>query len=71
MENSFDILIDALVTDDEFRHSFLRQPRMTLELADDWGLPLSRSEIRALIAADRTAWDRVADALGLQLEEAA
>lgn len=71
MENSFDILIDALASDDEFRHSFLRQPRMTLERAEDWGLPLSRSEIRGLIAASRAAWDRVTEALDLQLAEAA
>ena len=71
MQNRFDILLDELVRDEEFRHSFLRQPRMTLKLADDWCLPLSESEVRALIAADRSAWERVTDALDARLQEAA
>jgi hypothetical protein len=45
MEQAFEIVIDHLVTDDEFRLFFLRNPRRALEAADEWGLPLCDSEI--------------------------
>ena len=40
MEQTFEILINELVADEEFRDSFLRNPRRALHLAGDWGLPL-------------------------------
>jgi hypothetical protein len=63
MEQTFEIIIDQLVADEEFRHCFLRNPRRTLRLADDWGLPLSDSEIHSLIATGRSVWDRVVEEL--------
>jgi hypothetical protein len=71
MDQTFDIFIDELTTDEEFRASFLRDPRQTLERADEWGLPLSASEIRSVLKGDRRTWMRVAEALSAcQLEAA-
>jgi hypothetical protein len=69
-QQSLDIFIDELVSDEEFRDAFLRNPRKTLRGAAEWGLPLCESEIRSLIA-DRRLWDRVVNALNTRLQEAA
>jgi hypothetical protein len=53
MEHTVEIVSDQLVADEEFRDSFLRNPRRTLGLADEWGLPLSTTEIHALVATCR------------------
>ena len=71
MEQAFEIVIDHLVTDDEFRLFFLRNPRRALEAADEWGLPLCDSEINALMACGRSIWDRVAVEVNARLEYAA
>jgi hypothetical protein len=39
------------------RDAFLRSPRKTLELADDWALPLSATERWSLLAAHQALWD--------------
>lgn len=71
MEQTFEIVIDHLVADDEFRLSFLRNPRKALEAADEWSLPLCDSEINALIASGRYMWERVAAEVNARLEYAA
>ena len=70
MQQTFDIVIDQLVADEEFRHSFLQNPRGALR-NDDWGLPLSDSEIQSLLAVNRSVWDWLAEQLEARLEEAA
>jgi hypothetical protein len=49
----------------------VRHPRQTLRLADEWGLPLSDSEINSLIATEPALWDRVAEELDDRLQQAA
>jgi hypothetical protein len=71
MEQTFEILIDELVSDEELRRSFFASPRRTLQLADEWGLPLCDSEIRSLITTDQSVWDRVAEELDSRLQRAA
>ncbi|HJZ72021.1 MAG TPA: hypothetical protein VKE51_09775 [Vicinamibacterales bacterium] len=70
-QQSLEIFIDHLLEDEELRDSFLRTPRQTLRHAADWGLPLCESEMRALIAADPSVWDRIADELDSRLQQAA
>jgi len=70
-QQSLEIFIDHLIEDEELRDAFLRAPRQTLRLAVEWGLPLSESEMRALIAADPAVWDRIADELDSRLQLAA
>jgi hypothetical protein len=71
MEQTFEIFINELVSDEELRTSFLVSPRRTLQRAGEWGLPLSDSEIRSLITTDASVWDRVAEELDLRLQKAA
>jgi hypothetical protein len=71
MEQTFEILINELMADEEFWDSFLRSPRAALHLAGDWGLPLCESEIRALMTIERSRWDRVAEELNARLQMAA
>ena len=71
LRQSVEIFIDELVTDEEFRDAFFRSPRKTLQLAGDWGLPLSESEIQRLRAAEHFLWERVVDQLDIRLQEAA
>jgi hypothetical protein len=70
-QQSLDIFIDELVADEEFRESFLRNPRRMLRLAAEWGLPLSESEMRSLILAEPSVWDRIAEEIDSRLQEAA
>lgn len=71
MEQTFEIVIDQLVADDEFRQSFLRNPCRALHAADEWGLPLCASEIQALMATGRSTWDRIAAEVDTRLQQAA
>jgi hypothetical protein len=70
VEQTFEIVIDHLVADEEFRHSFLRNPQRTLR-ADEWGLPLCDSEIDALLAINPSVWDHVAEQAYSRLQQAA
>ena len=70
MQRSIEILIGKLVTDEEFRRAFLRDPKATLDLAEEWGIALSPYEIRALLSTDQGLWDRVADELDVRLQKA-
>lgn len=71
MEQTFEIFIDELASDEELRHSFLANPRRTLMSADDWGLPFCDSEIRSLLATEQSVWDRLAEELDARLQQAA
>jgi hypothetical protein len=68
VQRSIEIIIGRLITDEEFRRAFQRDPRATLDTAADWGLALSPLEIRALLATDLALWDRVADQLDGRLQ---
>jgi len=70
VQRSIEILIGKLITDEEFRRAFQRDPRATLELAVDWGLDLSQYEVRALLSTDQGLWDRMADELDARLQKA-
>jgi hypothetical protein len=70
LEQSLAIFLDELIADDEFRDSFLRNPRRTLRLAAD-RLPLSETEVQSLIACAPWVWEKIADDLDSRLQEAA
>ena len=70
MQRSIEILIGRLITDEEFRHAFQRDPHATLGAAQAWGLELSPGEIRALTSADRSMWDRFAEQVDSRLQKA-
>ena len=69
MQRSIEIVIGRLITDEEFRAEFVRDPRAALRDAGRWGLTLSLTEIAALVATDRTLWDRIAVELDSRLQK--
>ena len=65
-----ELLIGRLMTDEQFRTDFLTAPEQTLLDLCNRGLELSRTEIAALVATDRTLWGRAADAIDVRLQKA-
>jgi len=70
VHRSIEILIGRLVTDEDFRAAFRRDPRTALANASMWGLELTAGEVVALLATDRTLWDRMAKELDARLQKA-
>lgn len=70
MHRSIEILIGRLVTDEEFRRAFRRNPRAALANASAWGLELTKGEVGALLDTDHLLWDRVAQELDARLQKA-
>jgi hypothetical protein len=64
------MLIGRLITDEEFREEFLRQPERVLVALGDRGLELSAIEIAALVNTDHAIWARTADAIDQRLQKA-
>ena len=57
MQRSIEILIGKLITDEDFRRSFTRDPHGTLSRAAAWGLDVSAGEMLALMATDPALWE--------------
>jgi hypothetical protein len=65
-----EMLIGRLITDEQFRSEFLRNPEATLVALRDSGLELSRTEIAALVNTDPMLWVRAAATIDPRLEKA-
>ena len=70
MQRHIELVIGRLVTDEDFRHAFQRDPQRVLTEAEAWGLALTSVEIAALLATDRTLWERIAVELDSRLQKA-
>ena len=64
------MLIGRLITDEEFRRDFLRDPETTLFELSERGLDLSRTEIAALVDTDRSLWVQTAGSVDPRLRKA-
>ena len=53
-------LIGQIVTDEELRLRFVRQPLETLTALREQGVDLTTSEIEALVETDRQLWNSTA-----------
>ncbi len=62
------LVIGRLLTDEELRLQFLRDPRATLTAFRDQGLELTRGEIEALIQTDRDTWTDAAERIDSRLQ---
>lgn len=71
MHRSVEILIGRLVTDDEFRAEYRRNPHAVLAGVATLGLELNPGEVRALLGTDLSVWDRVAGEIDPRLRKAA
>jgi len=69
-QRCIEMVIGRLMTDEDFRAKFLRDPQRTLGDLLEQGTMLSRSEIAALVAIDSTLWNRVADEMDERLQKA-
>ena len=70
-QRSIEMVVGRLVTDEEFRESYLRNPpRMLTDLLER-GLRLSHAEIAALIATDPQLWRTAANEIDSRLRKAA
>jgi hypothetical protein len=65
-----EMLIGRLITDEQFRGDFLKDPERTLLDLCERGLELSRTEIAALVNTDPTLWAKTADAIDPRLQKA-
>ena len=65
-----EMLIGRLITDEEFRSEFIRDPEKTLTELSEQGLELSRTEVAALVSTDPALWTRTADAIDPRLQKA-
>ena len=70
MQRSIEILIGRLITDEDFRRSFMRDPEETLAGVGGLGLELSPCETLALMATDPGLWERVANQVDGRLQKA-
>jgi hypothetical protein len=64
------MLIGRLITDEQFRHEFLNDPRRTLGELCERGLELSKTEIAALVNTDLALWIQAAELLDPRLQKA-
>jgi hypothetical protein len=64
------MLIGRLITDEQFRHDFLRDPEATLFGLSDRGLDVNRTEIAALVDTDRRVWVQTAGFVDPRLRKA-
>jgi hypothetical protein len=62
-----ELLIGRLITDEQFRANFVRNPEALLLGLKDHGFDLSPTEIAALAGTDPTVWDRAAEQLDPRL----
>ena len=70
MQRHIELLIGRLVTDEDFRRAFERNPQQVLTNAAEWGLALSAIEVCALLATDQSLWERIAVELDSRLQKA-
>ena len=61
-------LIGRLLTDEDYRAEFLRDPLATLVAIRDQGFELTRAEMEALLRTDRAFWVEAADRLDGHLQ---
>jgi hypothetical protein len=69
-ERYIEVVIGRLVTDEEFRDMFLRDPHRALGELLIRGTHLTQSEIAALTAIDSGLWERVAEQIDPRLQKA-
>jgi hypothetical protein len=59
-QKTVQLLIGRIVTDEELRLRFVRQPLGTLTALREQGFELTTSEIEALVETDRQLWNSAA-----------
>jgi hypothetical protein len=68
-QRSIEMVIGRLVTDEEFRETFLRDPHQALGDLLERGMHLTHAEIAALVATDSSLWESVAEQVDPRLQK--
>jgi hypothetical protein len=63
------MLIGRLITDEQFRDEFLKNPEATLRSLCEHGFELSHTEVAALMNTDPELWVRAATAIDPRLQK--
>jgi hypothetical protein len=63
-------VIGRLMTDEEFRRTFVNDPHRAMSELFERGMHLTHAEIAALIAIDPSIWERVAGEIDPRLQKA-
>ncbi|MEO8677642.1 MAG: Os1348 family NHLP clan protein [Vicinamibacterales bacterium] len=69
-QQSIEMVIGRLVTDEEFRRAFHSDPHEAIASLLKTGMHLTRAEIAALVAMDPGVWARVSDLVDPRLQKA-
>lgn len=69
-QRNIEIVIGRLLTDEDFRETFLDDPEQALRGLLERGTHLTQSEIAALIGIDSELWPLVADQIDPRLQKA-
>jgi hypothetical protein len=65
-----EIVIGRLITDEQFRATFLTDPVGTLTELTGRGMDLTPLEIAALVATDSALWESAAESVDARLQKA-
>jgi hypothetical protein len=68
-QRSIELFIGRLVTDEEFREAFIRNPSAAVSTFKGAGLELTSVEIAALLETRAEIWERVADQVDSRLQK--
>jgi len=69
-QRSIEIVIGRLLTDEEFRESFIADPERALTQFSEAGTNLTRSEMNALVSMDARLWVAGAERIDHRLQKA-
>ncbi len=67
-QKTVQLIIGRLLTDEEYRSRFAREPREALVALRDQGFDLTQGEIEALARTDRTLWTDAAARIDSRLQ---
>ncbi len=67
-QKTVQLLIGQIVTDEELRNRFVRQPLETLTALRDQGIELTTCEIEALVETDQQLWNATAKRIHPRLQ---
>jgi hypothetical protein len=67
-QKTVQLIIGRILTDDELRSRFVRQPSETLTALRDQGFELSASEVEALVRTDRRLWNDASSRIDPRLQ---
>jgi hypothetical protein len=68
-QRSIELFIGRLVTDEEFRETFTRNPTAAVGQFVDSGLELTKVEVAALLSTRAEIWERIADQIDSRLQK--